>query len=241
MIRLWKPNKRIMSPVCERCGGLSRTWLSRNRRRAGLSFHRACCCDPCGGICADEIEVTFAGVNASVCSGCKTITYLGNTFYLTVEAFALDGVFQLPRIGSTNSGCAVGCNAPCEYSLQVTEGFDIVVRVWDTAGCTNLNSEHVATHMNLSVNLGGDNKISRIEAIVAAYDPTPGGAVNAVFPRLAFLAYPYATKSIGDAVGNFTTSTGFSDCAGITLSENSCDWSQIYTLASGGTATVVKV
>lgn len=89
---------QIINPFCEQCGGVTERWKRLNRRHAGFSFHRVCCCKKG----CPTLEITLSGFNASLCTGCNTSALSSTMSNRYTSIGSVDGTYSLDFFEGTN-------------------------------------------------------------------------------------------------------------------------------------------
>lgn len=96
----------ILTPTCERCGGLRSEYQRLNRRRLGMSYHRRCCCVACDP--ESQVEVTFE--NIVPCSGCVLLQGESNRWRIDWDAApSLNGTYVASFLSTSGTGSDVVC------------------------------------------------------------------------------------------------------------------------------------
>lgn len=193
-----------------------RSWRDRLRREGG--YFRACCC---GGEPCPDLEITFSGVDATLCTSC----YLSGWKYLTLT---VDGTYSMsPSTGGGGSICSYELN---NYNI----GTHLTTRQFSGSGCTGTETNRSQSRINLFVDIHMPSQ--RLRRIVFTTNDNVTHPLNYAAYFFAFYGDASSAPEMGDAVTNQLTTC-------FTLPANASDGPLVeeYVITTGGTATLAVV
>ena len=228
--------RRLIDPVCRRCGGLKRRYARKYRRCLGLSYHRACCCPQFDCTTTTQLTVTLA-IDSSPCSGChqhgkntwSSTNREGDTYY---NLIGYDGSYTI----DLTTGGPDFCNYLGVFTTSGADRFDEVdYYQGDTCDPLDFDSVDFNNNLQIAVRMGSDGEVRWLICYT-----TPGS----IFQHVVFCA---------EQSGKFLDETITDETVSPSSDPRSCDTDSLANLPfvlgsfvkiktyQGGSATVSAV